>query len=71
VTYEEFRRQIHDALIEAPDGRTWKELRGGLELPYERPCPTWVKVLEREIGLNRETRRGREQVWRVPSDSGS
>lgn len=53
MKYVEFRTEIRNELIDNPDGLTWVELRDGLGLPYERPCPTWVKQLKEDIGLMR------------------
>ncbi len=66
MRYIEFREAISDALRRHPEGLTWAELRQRLALGYERPCPTWTRNLEREIGLSRQKRSGRAFVWRVP-----
>ena len=65
MRYTEFRDSIRDELACHDDGLTWVELKKRLCLPYERPCPTWVKELEREIGLSRVKGSGRAQVWRL------
>jgi hypothetical protein len=53
MRYEEFRSAIQQELGVERDGLTWVELRERCGLPYERPCPTWTKRLEDEIGLTR------------------
>ena len=65
MKYAEFRDVIHIALQEHPEGRTWKQLKEHLNLPYHNPCPEWVKRLEEEIGLNRTEKRGSSLVWRI------
>lgn len=65
MRYTEFRSRIETALVDAPQGLTWKMLRDQLELPYERPCPEWTRRLETEIGLTRERAGGRALVWRI------
>jgi len=66
MTYIDFKNSIHADLKKHSRGRTWKELRSDLALPYDRPCPEWTKRLEHEIGLTREKGEGREFVWCVP-----
>jgi hypothetical protein len=66
MRYEEFREAIRRGLAGRPNGFTWKELRERLSLPYERPCPTWVARLEREIGLVRARGESAAHVWSVP-----
>ena len=65
MKYTEFRDAIKSALERNPEGKTWKELRASLSLPYSRPCPVWTKQLEKEISLKRDRRQGRELVWRI------
>ena len=65
MRYTEFRDVIGRYLRRRPRGRTWSELRDALDLPYVRPCPTWVGHLEKEIGLTRTKGEGRALVWRV------
>lgn len=67
MKYTEFRDSIAADLQGVPSGRTWKQLQAVLMLPYTRPCPTWVRRLEREIGLVRDKRRGNALVWRIQS----
>ena len=65
MRYAEFRDAIRAELARHTDGMTWTQLQERLRLPYERPCPTWTKQLEREIGLRREKGSGRILVWRL------
>ncbi len=65
MTYLEFRDRVRTGLGHHPGGLTWKELKAGQQLPYERPCPAWTVRLEREIGLRRQKRRGRALVWEL------
>jgi hypothetical protein len=65
MRYVEFRDQIRTALRRTPTGLTWDELRDGLALPYDRPCPQWTRQLEQEIGLTRARGVGRALVWKL------
>lgn len=65
MRYTEFRDAIAGELRRHPDGKTWKELQSSLDLPYDRPCPNWTARLETEIGLVRNTRRGRALIWKL------
>ncbi len=65
MTYVLFKNLIQTDLRKRSKGKTWKELKSDLALPYERPCPEWTKKLEREIGLRRDKGQGRELVWRI------
>ena len=51
--YEDFRDMIGTELRRTTTGLTWAQLQARLALPYARPCLTWVKRLEQEIGLTR------------------
>ncbi|HSH95187.1 MAG TPA: hypothetical protein VK968_13630 [Roseimicrobium sp.] len=70
MRYEQFRNSIRDELRRVPAGLTWSQLKERLDLPYDRPCPTWVKCLEEEIGLTRAKGSGAAYVWRVQSKRG-
>jgi len=63
MRYVEFRDAIQQELSRRRKGWTWKELRDRLDLPYDRPCATWVGRLEQEIGLMRAPGEGRAFVW--------
>lgn len=65
MTCIEFRDAIGGELKRARTGRTWKELREGLQLPYKQPCPEWVKSLESDIGLSRCEKRGNAYIWKL------
>ena len=64
MRYVEFRDAVLGELRGTRAGMTWAELRERLNLPYDRPCPTWVRRLE-ESGLTREKGPGRALVWRA------
>jgi hypothetical protein len=65
MRYTEFRDSIHKELRRNRSGLTWAQLQQRLELPYDRPCPTWTKQLETEIGLKRVKGNGRALTWKV------
>jgi hypothetical protein len=65
MRYVDFRDSIHATLRRRRRGLTWTELRDRLKLPYDRPCPTWVKQLEQDIGLRRVKGDGRAYAWTV------
>ena len=65
MRYIEFRDSIEAELRKHSKGLTWKQLKARLELPYERPCPTWTKQMENEIGLSRARGSGRAYVWKI------
>ena len=65
MRYVDFRNAIQEELLRHPDGRTWAELRDHLDLPYDRPCPSWTACLEREIGLLRVKGPGRSLLWKL------
>jgi len=69
MRYEEFRDAVRGHLMLNPQGATWKELRDALDLPYERPCPEWVKRLENDMGLDRKEKRGRALLWKLDAES--
>ena len=66
MRYTEFRERVQKQLRRKPMGSTWAQLRDDLDLPYDRPCPSWTKRLEEEIGLTRTKGVGRALVWKVP-----
>ena len=69
MRYVEFKSAIEKKLRKHPGGLTWSQLKERLDLFYERPCPSWVKQLEREIGLRRVKGAGRAYVWKVDRES--
>jgi hypothetical protein len=68
MRYMEFRDEIQRELIETPEGFTWVELKQRLSLPYEQPCPNWVKRMEQEIGLTRARGVKRAYLWKIKSN---
>jgi hypothetical protein len=71
MTYADFKRAIHDSLLAQPSGRTWKQLKADLQLPYDRPCPEWTRRLEREINLVRRKSAGNALVWALNPMAGT
>ena len=65
MRYVEFRDAIKSELRRVPAGLTWADLKKRLKLPYDVPCPEWVKRMEQEIGLSRKRGAGRAFTWRV------
>ena len=65
MQYVDFRDLIREELKRHPTGLTWAQLRNQLNLPYDRPCPTWTKQLEKEIRLSRTRGAGRSMVWNI------
>ena len=65
MRYLEFRDSIRQELRRHPEGLTWADLRDQLALPYDRPCPTWVRCLEEEIGLTRSKGPTRAYLWQI------
>ena len=65
MRYIEFNEQIQRELMKHPDGLTWEELKNQLKLPYTRPCQTWIKQMEDEIGLSRVRGTQRALIWKI------
>ena len=63
MKYTEFRDVTATELKAHPVGKTWKELKQSLNLPYQQPCPEWICRLELEINLERAEKRGNALVW--------
>jgi hypothetical protein len=63
MRYVDFRNVIQEELGQNPAGFTWVELKERLDLPYDRPCPTWIKRMEQEAGLSRVRGSGRAYIW--------
>jgi len=68
MEYTEFRDSIHADLRRSRSGKTWKELKASLNLPYAQPCQEWIGRLKREIGLKRREKKGNALVWKVDQD---
>ena len=65
MRYVDFMDVIQEVLRQNPAGLTWAELKERLDLPYDRPCPTWVRRMEQEVGLSRVKGSGRAYVWKL------
>jgi hypothetical protein len=65
MRYVEFKKLIQEELLTHPAGLTWGQLKIQLNLPYDRPCPTWVGQMEQEIGLSRVREDKRSYVWKI------
>jgi hypothetical protein len=65
MRYVEFRDSIYKALRRSSGGLTWAQLQERLGLPYDRPCPAWTRLLERDIRLTRTKGAGRALLWKV------
>jgi hypothetical protein len=64
MRYAEFRDKICEELRRVPAGLTWLDVKAQLSLPYNIPCPEWVRQMEREVGLSRERGSGRALIWK-------
>jgi len=69
MRYIDFRDAIQSELRMNPDGLTWAQLKDHLDLPYDRPCQTWVYRMEEEIGLTRSQGTERAFVWKLSRNS--
>lgn len=69
MQYVEFRDAVQGYLRKRPSGSTWKQLRADLRLPYEIPCPAWVRRMETEIGLHR-AKGPRGKIWTLTRGRG-
>ena len=65
MEYTEFRDTVYIGLKQHPSGLTWQELKTSLDLPYQRPCPEWVKRLEVDLDLKRNEKKGNALIWRL------
>ena len=63
MRYVDLRGSIKDDLLQCPPGFTWEELRERLQLPHDRPCGSWVRRMQREMGLTRARGSGRAYIW--------
>jgi len=68
MRYEEFKEAIREELLRHPEGLSWAELKSRLQLPYSRPCPTWIGCMEAESGLTRRRGTGRSLIWLLTPD---
>ncbi len=67
MKYTEFRDAIQAELHQHPEGKTWRELKHSLNLPYDSPCYEWLARMEQEIGLERSEKLGRAFIWKLGS----
>jgi len=68
LPYEDFRKQIHEILLSAPEGLTWSEIRGRVPFLPIKPSALWVNKLETDIGLKRVTQKMTyRKIWRIES----
>ena len=63
--YEKFIELIQNELVKHPDGLTWVELKNKLNLPFDRPCQTWIYQMEQEIDLTRSRKTQRTYIWKI------
>lgn len=71
MRYDEFKTAIQTELRRIPAGLTWLQLKERLDLPYARPCPTWIKCMEREIGLSRRKGPTAAHIWKLQPKTNS
>lgn len=62
--YAEFKTKIEAILKAEPRGLTWTEIKKRLNLPQKVPNNKWVRMMETDIGLIRQTEKGRI-IWRL------
>jgi len=58
MTYEAFKEKVKNLLITNPRGLTWSEIKTKANFPQKVPNNTWVKWMERDIGLIRKKESG-------------
>jgi len=63
--YESFKQKVLEGLRGEDEGLTWGQLREKQGMKQARPFHTWVRQLEKDIGLIRQ-RRGTQIYWLVP-----
>lgn len=62
--YKSFMRKIEAILRAEPNGLTWTEIKKRLNLPQRVPNNKWVRTMETDIGLVRQTEKGKT-IWRL------
>jgi len=62
--YGKFRTQIERILKVEPEGLTWTEIKQRLNLPQKVPNNRWVRKMEKDIGLERKTIKGKT-YWKL------
>jgi hypothetical protein len=65
MRFVEFRDVICQILRRNPSGLTWAQLKERLDLPYDRPCDSWIRRLEDQYGLKRAKGATPAYVWSV------
>lgn len=65
MDYETFKKKIITELKAKKDGLTWTEIRNKVGLPQKVPNNTWVRLLEKDVGLMR-LKDIRGIVWKLP-----
>lgn len=64
MDYETFKKKIITELRRNKNGLTWTEIRNKVGLPQKVPNNTWVRFLEKDVGLLR-VKDMRGIVWRL------
>ena len=62
--YDEFKTKIETILKAEPNGLTWTDIKKRLSLPQKVPNNKWVRMMETDIGLMRQTEKGKI-IWRL------
>ncbi len=65
MRYIDFKNMILKELRCNPDGLTWAQLKSHLDLPYDKPCQTWINQMEKDDGLRRVKGSGRAHLWKA------
>jgi len=70
LDYEQFKAAITTALMSAPQGHYWSELRVKAGLEQATPSPIWVRRMEEENRLDRVRDSATSRVvWKLASES--
>ena len=64
IKYNNFRDKVKNSLQGEKYGLKWNQTRKNGQIEYTRPCYTWIKELEEEIGLIPE-RKGKYVYWKL------
>lgn len=64
MSYEAFRDAVEKVLKNYPEGTTWTQVRNDAKLPQKWPNNKWVRQMDEDIGLIRETVKG-QTIWRL------
>lgn len=69
IDYEQFKERITSALSHLPQGCIWTELRLKAGLTQVTPSPMWVRMLEKEGGLERFHEPGTSRtIWKLSKE---